>query len=163
LPLPSAVSEASTLPPPAACVVSLIVAPGYTVVPSDLYAVPAIAKLWQPRQSRPALWLVASDVPGAVVDVEVVVDPDGDVVGLTGELPPHPAVDMTTARARARADGGAKLFIGVLRAKPGPVSIHTGVCGGLRALSRLWHIVDAVSPALDSAPDTAAAPGGRLE
>jgi hypothetical protein len=31
------------------------------------------------------------------------------------------------------------------------------------ALSRLWHIVDAVSPALDSTLDTAAAPGGRLE
>lgn len=38
-----------------------------------------------------------------------------------------------------------------------------GTCGGLRALIRLWHIVDAVSPALDSALDTAAAPGGRLE
>jgi hypothetical protein len=123
LPLPSAVSVTTALPPPAASVVSVIVAPGYTVVPSGLYAVPAIAKLWQPRQSRPALWLVASDVPGAVV-VGVVVEPDDDVVGLAGELPPQPAASRTAARAKVRADVGASLFMCLPSAKRRPASFQ---------------------------------------
>ena len=93
LPLPSDVSVATTVPPPAAPVVSLIVAPAYPVVPSDLYAVPAIVNLWQELQSRPALWLVGSEVPGDGVVVDV--DPDGAALGLDGELPPHAACVVT--------------------------------------------------------------------
>jgi hypothetical protein len=98
-PLPSAVRLATTVPPPEAAVVNRTVAPGYGVTPSIRYAVPATVKEWQPRQSRPALWLDP---------LEVLVL--AELLGLVGDPPPQAATVNVNVRRIAIASTGRRLM-----------------------------------------------------